>query len=154
MHNATEHLSRRALIKLAAGTIVGVGSAQGESPTAVPLFDGKTLEGWVQIENSATSLATGGITDPAAFAGKLTKSPDAVSRFLRGRLQDSVKADLTEYSAANANAKAVISALLKDLNQIISGHRSTTKHFSAMSFRGPRPGSCSSRIHGDSNWRA
>jgi hypothetical protein len=46
---------------------------------------------------------------------------DAVSIFLRARLQDSVKTDLAGYSASNANAKAVISALVKDLNQVISG---------------------------------
>jgi hypothetical protein len=62
-----------------------------------------------------------GITDAAAFAGKLTNGADAMSVFLRGRLQDSVKADLAAYSAAGLNAKAVIAALVKDLNQAISG---------------------------------
>src|ERR1035438_4024594 len=118
MQNKTNHLTRRTLLKLAgitaAGPLVGGGAA-------VTLFDGKTLDGWIQIENSATSLASGGITDPAAFAGKLTNGPDAVSVFLRGQLQDSVKTDLAAYSASSANAKAVISALVKDLNQVISG---------------------------------
>jgi hypothetical protein len=95
-----------------AGSVVGV----GESPAVVTLFDGKTLDGWIQIENSATSLSSGAITDSAAFLGKLTTGPDAMPVFLRSRLQDSVKADL-----ASANAKAVISALVKDLNQVISG---------------------------------
>jgi hypothetical protein len=128
MQNKTNHLSRgvsrRALVKLAgitaAGTVVGVGNAAGESPAGC-LFDGKTLDGWIQIENSATSLPSGGITDPAAFAGKLANGPDAMSVFLRGQLQDSVKADLAAYSASSANAKTVISALVKDLNQVISG---------------------------------
>ncbi|MGO9257387.1 MAG: DUF1080 domain-containing protein [Bryobacteraceae bacterium] len=120
-------LTRRALVKLAGiaatGSVVGVGNAEGE--TAVSLFDGKTLDGWSQIENSATSLASGGITDPAALAGKLTRGSDALSVFLRGRLEDSVKADPVAYSAASSapsdNAKAVISALVKDLNSVISG---------------------------------
>jgi hypothetical protein len=99
--------------------VVGVGNA--ESPTAFSLFDGKTLDGWIQVENSATSLASGGIIDPATFAGKLATGLDAVSVFLRGRLQDSVKADLAAYSASSENAKTVISALVKDLNQVISG---------------------------------
>jgi hypothetical protein len=125
IRNETNHLSRRALVKLAgitvAGSVVGVGDANGGPPTVVSLFDGKTLDGWIQIENSATSLSSGGITDPAAFAGKLANGPDAMSVFLRGRLQDSVKADLAAYSASSANARAVISALVKDLNQVISG---------------------------------
>ena len=121
MQDGLNPLSRRAFVRLAGIAAAGLEYAKGESPTAVSLFDGKTLDGWIQIENSATSLPSGGITDPAAFAGKLTNGPDAMSVFLRGRLQDSVKADLAVYSAASANAKAVISALLKDLNQVISG---------------------------------
>jgi hypothetical protein len=120
MQNETNRLSRRTLVKLAvAGSIVGVGAA--EAPRAVSLFDGKTLDGWIQVENSATSLASGGIIDPATFAGKLATGSDAVSVFMRGRLQDPVKADLATYSASSENAKTVISALVKDLNQVIAG---------------------------------
>jgi 3-keto-disaccharide hydrolase len=118
------HLSRRSLLKLTgvtvAAAVVGTGNAE-EGPPASSLFDGKTLDGWIQIENSATSLASGGITDPASFAAKLTAGTDAISLFLRGRLQSSVKSDLAAYSASSANAKAVISALVKDLNELISG---------------------------------
>jgi hypothetical protein len=121
MQNEIKPPSRRTLVKLAgitvAGSVVGIGSASGGRS----LFDGKTLDGWIQIENSATSLPIGGITDPAAFAAELTNGPDAVSVFLRGRLQDSVKADLAAFSPSSANAKVVISALVKDLNQVISG---------------------------------
>jgi hypothetical protein len=111
--------TRRSLVKLAGLTAAGIGRA--ESPGGVPLFDGKTLDGWAQIENSATSLSSGGITDAAAFAAKLTSGADAVSAFLRGQLQDSTKADLATYSASSANAKAVVAALVKDLNPVISG---------------------------------
>jgi hypothetical protein len=124
MRDKTSHLSRRALVKLAGMTaacsVAGVRNAEAESPT-LSLFDSKTLDGWIQVENSATSLASSDITDPAAFAGKLTNGSDAISVFLRGCLQAPVKADLAAYSASSANAKAVISALLKDLNQAISG---------------------------------
>jgi hypothetical protein len=95
-------LSRRALVKLAGLTVAG--SVIGVANTAVSLFDSKTLDGWIQIENSATSLASGGITDPAAFAGKLASGPDAVSVYLRGRLQD-----------------LTLPTLVKDLNQVIAG---------------------------------
>jgi hypothetical protein len=122
MLNRANHLTRRDLVRLAgitaAGTIVSR-NAHSESP--VSLFNGKTLGGWIQIENSATSLPSADITDPAAFAAKLKSGSDAVSLFLSSRLQDSVKADLAAYSASNENAKAVISALAKDLNQVIAG---------------------------------
>ena len=85
------------------------------------LFDGETLDGWIQIENSATSLSGGGITDAAAFAGKLAHGTDAISQFLRQGMEDSLKSDLAAYSPSAANAKAVISALTKYLNQVIAG---------------------------------
>jgi hypothetical protein len=121
MHHPSLPFTRRTLIKTAAlGPAASLRNAFAQ-PRAVSLFDGTTLGGWIQIEMSATTLSSGGITDPAAFATKLAGGADSVSEFLRSRLQDSVKADLAAFSPANANAKAVISALLKDLNQTISG---------------------------------
>jgi hypothetical protein len=100
----------------AAGYFAGRGQAAGQS-----LFNGKTLDGWIQIENNATSLASGAITDPPAFIGKLTHSDDAVSAYLRGRMPVALKADLAAYSPSAENAKAVISALVKYVNQEIAG---------------------------------
>jgi hypothetical protein len=125
MTNATAQFGRRELVKLAgltlASSVAAIRNAGAESPNPVSLFDGTTLDGWMQIENSATSFSSGGITDAAAFATKLTNGTDAVSMFLRRQLQDSVKTDLAAYSVSSANAKAVVSALVKDLNQVISG---------------------------------
>jgi hypothetical protein len=106
-------LTRRTLINLAGITLAG--SIARAADTSVSLFDGKTLDGWIQIENSATSLSSAGMIDPAAFAAKLTSGSDTISAFLRAHLQDSEKADLA------SNAKAAIPALAKDLNQLISG---------------------------------
>jgi Domain of Unknown Function (DUF1080) len=105
----------------AAGCVVGVGSAQGASPKPVSLFNGRSLNGWLQIENNAHALAVGGIDDLAAFIGKLTKGADPVSVYLRGRLQESVMADLVTYSPSDPKAKPIILSLLKDLNEVISG---------------------------------
>jgi hypothetical protein len=111
--------SRRAVMMLAAGCL---GSAAGaQTRKTIPLFDGKTLDGWILNENSATSVPAGDIADPAALAASLTRGADAVSAFLRDRLQDPVKADLASYAPANANAKAVVSALTRELNQVIAG---------------------------------
>jgi hypothetical protein len=119
------HLSRRAMLELAgvaaAGCAVGVGSAEGASPKPVSLFDGRSLKGWLQIENSAHALAVGGIDDLAAFIRKLTEGADPVSVYLRSRLQESGMADLATYSPSDPNAKPIISLMLKDLNQVISG---------------------------------
>ena len=113
------HPTRRTLLKLSGLSALGVQTAGASAP--IPLFDGRTLDGWVQIENSATMLSAGGIQDVPAFASKLANGTDAVSVFLRGHLEDSLKTDLASYSASSENAKAVVSALVKDLNQVIAG---------------------------------
>jgi hypothetical protein len=111
-------MNRRTLIQLAAGAVMGVRRVRA---AAAPIFDGRTLDGWLQIENSATALSSGGITDQAGFAAKLAKGPDPLSEFLRGQLPDSLKADLAAFAAENPNAKTVVSALVKELNRVIAG---------------------------------
>jgi hypothetical protein len=113
-------ISRRRLVQLAGGAILGRPAA-AQAPKAVSLFDGKSLAGWIQYENSAASLASAGITDPAAFTAKLASGPDALSAYLRDKLRDSVKVDIARYAAASAEAKATIAELIKDLNQAIAG---------------------------------
>ncbi|MGA2869368.1 MAG: DUF1080 domain-containing protein [Verrucomicrobiota bacterium] len=90
-------------------------------PEMMPLFDGKTLNGWIDAENGATTFDGGSLTDLPGLARKLTDKPDAVSAFLAGQLDDTEKANLASFSPTNANAKAVRSALVKDLNNIVSG---------------------------------
>ncbi len=101
--------------------IADIGNAEGELRKPVALFDGKTLHGWIQIENSATSVSGSGILDATAFVGMLAHGTGPVSVFLRNHLEDAVKTELVSYSSTNANAKTVISTLVKNLNQIISG---------------------------------
>jgi hypothetical protein len=125
MQNGTNHLTRRTFVKLAgiaaAGSVVGVRNAEAKSPKSVSLFNGKNLDGWNQIENSATSFSRSSFADPVAFTGKLTNGADEVSVFLRSQLQDSVKKDLATYSESSENAKAILSALVKNLNEVVSG---------------------------------
>ncbi len=97
--------NRREFVKVAGLALSESHGAKAQP--AKPLFDGKTLHGWIQIENSATSLARAGITDPAAFVGKLTNGADPMSVYLRSRLEGSVNTDPA--------------ALVKDLNQLIAG---------------------------------
>lgn len=98
----------------------------------VPLFDGRTLDGWLQIENNATAFSSGAITGPAAFAAKLTKADDPVSAFLRQRLRPSVRSELARKSAGSVDAKAAIAALVKDLNRVVCG----PSIYTAARFRG------------------
>ena len=99
----------------------GVEAVAQDSAGRGPLFDGATLDGWVDLENSATSLSADAVVDPAALASRLVSGTDAVSVMLRGKLEALVRVDLANYSAANANAKALLSATVKDINQVIAG---------------------------------
>ena len=106
---------------LAAGALVLPGTLDAQPGASVSLFDGETLNGWIQIENGATSLSSAEITDPAALITQLANGADAVSTFLRSQLDDAVTTSLTTYSASDPSAKAALSALTKQLNQVIAG---------------------------------
>jgi hypothetical protein len=125
MHPGSAMLSRRRFVGLAGGaaasSVVATNMWAEATGGPVALFDGRTLEGWNQLENNATSLSSGEIADPGVFANRLATSTDAVSTFLRSDLDDSVKAGIASYSASGANWKATISALVKELNQVIAG---------------------------------
>lgn len=128
MRNQMKGVSRRRFVTLAgvaaaACSMKGFGAvgAQAEARAALPLFDGKTLNGWIDLENSATSLSVDAIVDQGALAAKLVSGTDALSVFLRSKLEPLVKVDLATYSATNPNAKPLLSALVKDINQVISG---------------------------------
>jgi len=105
----------------AAGVPFGAAAWARKRTKSISLFDGKTLRGWEQIENSAASLSASQISDPAAFTNEIADGTSALSVFLRGQLGPAVKASLDTYSAADASAKPVLSALVKNLNQIVAG---------------------------------
>jgi hypothetical protein len=106
-----------ALITIPGFSTVG----KSQTGTVTSLFDGKTLDGWIDAENGASTFDGGSFTDLTAFAKKLTDKSDAVSAFLGEQLDDADKANLATFSPTNANVKAVRSALAKALNKIISG---------------------------------
>ena len=114
--------TRRMLLKSSIGLpISGVVFARPSPPETIALFDGKTLNGWLQIENNATAFSSSGITDPAAFASKLSTGADPVSAFLRSQLREPVKVDLATYVPASPNAKTILSELVRNLNLIVAG---------------------------------
>lgn len=118
-------ISRRAFAKLAAAAglnyAVPYGSTQQAFPGVVSLFDGKTLNGWTQLENNATSLSTGQINDQTAFVQRIASGQDAVSQYLRSQMQDTLLSQLAGFSQTSPDAKAELSALVKELNRIIAG---------------------------------
>jgi hypothetical protein len=85
------------------------------------LFDGKTLDGWVQCQNDATNLSVGSILDRSGFTQKLANGQDPLSVGLRGQLDGLVRIDLTTYAPTNANAAALLSAAVKQISQLLAG---------------------------------
>jgi hypothetical protein len=124
--NKKTNLSRRNFVRLAAVTVAGCSvvrdayakSGERKSPR---LFDGKSLKGWLQIENDATSLSASQITDQTGLVRQLLSSSDGVSIFLRQHLDETVRASLALWAPADPGAKATIAALVKTLNQLIKG---------------------------------
>jgi hypothetical protein len=124
MGEGAKHPDRRAFLKwtaiAAAGCAIPVsGKAKTQSNRPASPFDGKTLNGWMQIQNSATSFGSGDFLDFATLAKKITEKSDAVSAFLSERLDDAVKAEIGAGSPSEADVKAAKSALAKNLNKII-----------------------------------
>ena len=103
--------------------IAGAAALSGVARAAanISLFDGKTLDGWTQVENSASAVASGAISDSAGLAAKLAGGSDPISVYLRGRMPEKLRADLAAFSTSPENDKATISALVKFLNEEIGG---------------------------------
>jgi hypothetical protein len=77
-------MKRRDLLKLAGA----LAAPRLHAAETVPLFDGKTLEGWIQVENSATTLTAAAVANGPAFLAKITGGDDPVSKFLRSKVTD------------------------------------------------------------------
>jgi len=125
MRIETDYPNRRTFLKyaaIAAATCAldGFSDAKAESKASTSLFDGKTLDGWIQAQNSATAVGGGDISDFAALAKKLTQKSDAVSTFLNGQLDETVRNTLgADFTATDP--KPARSALAKNLTKIALG---------------------------------
>ena len=126
IENSRSLLSRRRLVRLAAMTAIGHALASNLRARPVEgrrirLFDGRTLKGWRQIENNATTFSTSQLTDAGALVKELATGSDAASVFLRGHLDAPVRASLSTFAGSDPSEKVTISALVKNLNQIVAG---------------------------------
>ena len=85
-----------------------------------PIFDGKTLNGWIPSPINY-NLAASDISNVNAFAKKLSEKSDTESAFLNEQLDEAAKGALAELSSATTNAKAATSALVKGINKVVAG---------------------------------
>jgi 3-keto-disaccharide hydrolase len=106
---------------LIALTVTGCVFNKNKSAGPISIFDGQTLAGWVDQENSAGTLSGNSITNFDAFAKKLNDKADPVSAFLNSKLEETNRTLLADYcSGANTNTKPVRNALARNLNETIS----------------------------------
>ena len=88
-------------------------------PGMTSIFDGKTLDGWVQEPPNAASLSVGEIMDLPAFLKRLGVKSDPVSAHLNDQLDESTRLSLA--SPEKYATRDFRSALGKSLTRIVIG---------------------------------
>ena len=88
-------------------------------PGVTRIFDGKTLDGWVQEPPYAASLSVGEISDLAAFLKRVGAKSDPVSAYLNEQLEEPVRMML---ALPDKHAQREFRAALgKNLTRIVTG---------------------------------
>jgi hypothetical protein len=153
LKNSGNPISRRTFAHLA-GAIAGVGVTAISEATAAPpatasLFDGKTLNGWVLLENTVYRVSRYDISDSAIFIGKISKGADPVSGFVRSAMTESLRNNLSTYSAGTPQANVTLPALVNELNQLLTGPSIyDTARFRDVAFRPETKRLLAQKLHG------
>ena len=85
-----------------------------------PIFDGKTLDGWIQAPVAPFRFATEDVKDFSALAKKLLAPRDGVSVHLAGTLDDAGKAAVTASVANPTETRTAVAALLRNINRVVT----------------------------------
>jgi hypothetical protein len=83
------------------------------------LFDGKTLNGWIQVPVSSLSFAREDVIDIAGLAKRLNEKSDPVSEFLYQQLDSAGLAGVAASIAGNKEPKQTISPITRTINKVI-----------------------------------
>lgn len=111
-----------ALISAAANLLSPPSRLEAERKPEHALFDGNSLKGWIDSENSATSFSASDVLDLPALARSLDIKSNGVAAFLSASLDESVRAQLSRPSLPDSpEDRAARSALARNLNKIIAG---------------------------------
>jgi hypothetical protein len=89
-----------------------------------PIFDGVSLDGWIQAPVAPIRFASEDLKDLPGFAGRLGQRSDAVAAFLADNLDDAAKSALKNASATGNEARQATSAILRSVNRLVSGEAS------------------------------
>jgi hypothetical protein len=86
-----------------------------------PIFDGKTLDGWIQAPPAPNSVAATDFKNLPELVKKLSGKLDPLSSYLSEQLDDPAKTALASYSPSISDPRPTTSVLVRNLNRIIAG---------------------------------
>lgn len=111
-----------AAMTAAASVFPSAGLLLAERKRQRVLFDGRSLKGWIDSENSAVSFSGTDILDLPTLALAIASKTNGVAAFLSASLDETVSARLSPPAPPDsAQEKAVRTALAKNLSKIIAG---------------------------------
>ncbi|MCX6143064.1 MAG: DUF1080 domain-containing protein [Ignavibacteriales bacterium] len=84
------------------------------------LFDGKTLNGWIQAPVAPIALGREDVINPAKFAKRISQKSDRVSAFIHERLDSSARAGMNAVLAGETDPKKTVSPLVRGINAIVA----------------------------------
>jgi hypothetical protein len=86
-----------------------------------PLFDGHTLDGWIQAPPYPLTFSSSDIVDAAALARKFLAQGDPVSALLAGRIEERDQPAFTAFAQSGTVTKELASGLTRALNRTVNG---------------------------------
>ena len=91
-----------------------------------PIFDGKTLDGWIQAPVAPFRFAGEDVKDFSVLAKKITAKSDGVAAFLNEQLDEAGRNALlvNPATASAADARQASSALLRTINRVVGAEAS------------------------------
>lgn len=85
-----------------------------------PLFDGKTLDGWIEAPPYPLTFSSSDITDIPALAKKILAKADPVSGSLAGLIEERDQAAFTAFAQSGTVTRELTSGLTRTLNRIVN----------------------------------
>jgi hypothetical protein len=86
-----------------------------------PLFDGHTLNGWIQAPPYPLTFSGSEIVDAAALAKKLLNRSDPVATMLAGLIEDRDQPAFAAFTQTGATTKELTTGLMRCLNRAVNG---------------------------------
>lgn len=85
-----------------------------------PLFDGKTLDGWIQMPPAALTISASEVRDLGAFAKRLAGRGDPVAAFVYGQIGDSAR-HVADSLATLTGVTRAPGVFLRNVNALVNG---------------------------------